>query len=347
VFADGYAPPLSPITIENRRHQLLLIATAVVKTGFPADQVVGLASLVEAKNAKAALQFFYERAGRQKTEALYNHAGLLRGIARHWVKADVPEREVIESLCRRLAVKKSGMTAKNRMLLRQFDDPANVDALLNLPSRILAGVKRIDRGGRRDPMRVMFAVAIEFLIMAPMRIKNLTSLEIGRHIVRTSHGTSHVVHLVVPGEEVKNGEPLELPLPQETADLLDLYLLKYHARLGHAESPWLFPGRGGNRQNTEGFSGRISEFILRETGIRMHVHLFRHLAVKLHCTDHPEDVETARRILGHRSIKTTLRAYSDFKTTTAHKQYDGTVSNLRESFRKPSARRSGTAHGAP
>lgn len=332
-FAADYAPPLSPATIEARRPQLLQLATAVVKSGHPAERITGLAALVEPANAETALRFFWERAKHEKKESLYNHAVLLRGIARHWVKQSDDDREALESLCRNLAVKKSGMTAKNRELLRKFDDLANVDALLGLPDRIVKAVRRNDRGGRRDAMRVMFAVAIEFLIVAPMRIKNLASLEQARHIVRTRHGAAHVAHLVIPGNEVKNGEPLELPLPEEASNLLDLYLRDYHARLSPIASPWLFPGWGGKRQNTEGFSQRISKFILAETGIKMHVHLFRHLAVKLHLEAHPEDVETARRILGHKSLKTTMRAYADIKTASAFRQYDGMIATLREDAR--------------
>lgn len=345
-FAADYAPPLSPATIEARRPQLLQLATAVVKSGHSAERITGLAALVEPANARAALLFFWERAEHQKKESLYNHAVLLRGIARHWVKQSDDDREALESLCRNLAVKQTGMTDKNRELLRKFDDLANVDALLGLPDRIVRAVRRNDRGGRRDAMRVMFAVAIEFLIVAPMRIKNLASLEQARHIVRTRHGAAHITHLVIPGKEVKNGEPLELPLPEEATNLLDLYLRDYHARLSPIASPWLFPGWGGKRRNTEGFSARISKFILAETGIKMHVHLFRQLAVKLHLEAHPEDVETARRILGHKSLKTTMRAYADIKTTSAFRQYDGMIAALREDARTRPWRGGAAARGA-
>jgi integrase len=238
------------------------------------------------------------------------------------------------------------MTDKNRRLLRQFDDPANIDALLGLPNRIVRDVQQNDQGGRRDAMRVMFAVAIEFLIVAPMRIKNLTSIEQARHIVRTRHGAAHITHLVIPGDEVKNGEPLELPLPEEAAKLLELYLREYHARLSPAASTWLFPGWAGKRRHSEGFSARISKFIFAETGIKMHVHLFRHLAVKLHLEAHPEDVETARRILGHKSLKTTMRAYADIKTASAFRQYDGMIATMREDARARSGRDRGAVRGA-
>ena len=85
------------------------------------------------------------------------------------------------------------------------------------------------------------------------------------------------------------------------------------------------------------FRALISAFVLRETGINMHVHLFRHLAVNLHLDANPEDVETARRILGHKSLRTTLRAYADMKTAAAFKRYDEMISTLRERGHKQAA----------
>ena len=66
--------------------------------------------------------------------------------------------------------------------------------------------------------------------MAPIRLKNLVGLHIDDHIQRTraSDGT---VHLVIPGEQVKNGEPLDYCLPRETTELLDTYIRDFRPRL--------------------------------------------------------------------------------------------------------------------
>ena len=341
-FADDYVPSLRPATIELRRQQILHIATGLVRSGYPAEKVTGLAVLAQPETARPALRFFWDRAGGTSTERLYQLAIVLRGIAKHWVKpGDAAAIEKLEALCKGLVVKKRGMSDKNRERLRQFDDAGNVDGLLDLPDRVMRRVRKEDRGGHRDAVRVAFALAIELLIVAPIRIKNLTSLEPERHLVRTRLGRDAVVHLVIPGEEMKNGEPYEMALPKESADLLDEYLRTYRSRLTPVPSPWLFPGYGGKRRHTEAFARLISEFVLRETGIRMHVHLFRHLAVKLHLEAHPEDVETARRILGHKSLRTTLRAYADVKNATAFRRYDELIATLRERSRQraPAPRR--------
>ena len=62
----------------------------------------------------------------------------------------------------------------------------------------------------------------------------------------------------------------------------------------------------------------------------MNVHMFRHLAATLHLKMHPDDLETARRILGHKSLATTMRFYAEMKTAVAFQRYDGMIAALRD-----------------
>jgi integrase len=334
-FADDYAVSAKPSTVAMRRKQILQIATALVSAGQPTSAVTDLATLVSLPNAKLALRFFLDRNKGKQTKYLHQQALILKTIARHWVKVDSDHIEELGKFCRNLAVKNTGMTDKNRERLRQFDNPANVDALLNLPSRVLREIRQKDPGGRREGLRVMFAYAVELLIIAPMRIDNLAGLEIARHFKRTHNGPTGTVHLVIPAHETKNATPYELALPKETTAFLADYLASYHKRLSPEPSLWLFPNEQGQRRNTTSFATDIQQFIMRETGIRMNVHLFRHLAAKLHLEAHPEDIETPRRILGHRNVTTTLRSYAETKSAAAFRRYDGVIAGLRDRSRIP------------
>jgi integrase len=329
-FAENYLPALRPKTVKSRRKQILQLASAAVHHGCPIQEMATLADLVKAENVERALRFLWERGGEVKKESLHQQAILLRNLARHWTKAGPSDLKYAEERCRAFAVKKNGMVEKNRLLLKQFDDPANVDALLSLPARLLREVQDHDKGGRRDAVRVASALAIELLINAPIRVENLTELKWEGHFLRSRLGPDHIVHLSIKGGEIKNEEPFEVELPKGCADFLDLYLQAYRPRLTPVPSPWLFPGYGGECRNIVCFSRYISKLIHRETGIVMHVHLFRALAVKFHLDAHPEDVETARRILGHKSLKTTLRAYADMKNKTAFRRFDAMISEMRE-----------------
>lgn len=330
LLADDYVPSTKPSTMHMRRKQILQIATALAAAGVPVQDITALAVMVEVANAKLALRFFLDRAGKQATKYLHQQALLLKTIARHWVKAQPAQVEALGAICRQLAPKHTGMTDKNRARLRQFDSRANVDALLNLPSRVLREVGQDDPGGRREALRVMFALAVELLTVAPVRIDNLAGLEIERHFLHIRSGVTSVVHLVIPAAETKNGAPYEVALPEVTAAVLASYCTTYHPRLSPGPSRWLFPNAQGERRDTTAFATEISRFVLRETGIQMNVHLFHHLAVKLHLEAHPEDVETARRILGHKSVTTTLRSYVEVKSAAAFRRYDHVIQTLRE-----------------
>ena len=61
----------------------------------------------------------------------------------------------------------------------------------------------------------------------------------------------------------------------------------------------------------------------------MNVHLFRHLAAMLYLTERQDDPETVRRILGHKSLTTTLRYYAELKTAFAFARYEEVIRNLR------------------
>jgi hypothetical protein len=247
-FADDYAKSARPSTVAQRRKQILQSGSALVQSGFPIEKLVSLAVLVKPANAKLALRWFWTRAGKKSTTSIHDRAIFLAGVARHWVRAPADQIDELTKLSRGLKVKKGGLTDKNRERLRQFDDEVNLDALLNLPSRVLRQVRQKDGGGRDEALRVMYALAVEILIMAPMRVKNLTGLEMDRHLVRTRPGPKGVVHIVIPKEAVKNDEPYETELPQETADLLAVYLKNYRPRLASAPSPWLFPNDEGKRR---------------------------------------------------------------------------------------------------
>lgn len=329
-FSDDYAGSAKASTVELRRKQLLQIATALVRSGVPAEQIVDLAVLVTPDNTRRALRYLYDRAGGQSTASIHERAILLHTIAKNGVKVGEAQLRPLAELMRGLAVKKKGMTDKNRARLRQFDDKIVVQALLTLPYRVLREVERADMGRRRDALRVMAALAVELLIVAPVRVKNLTSLEIDRHIVRTRLGADTPVHLVIPAEEVKNDAPCEMVLPPETVQLLDHYLLTYRPRLADVPSPWLFPNDQGGRRVITRLSTGIKEFLQAEVGIEMNVHLFRHFAMKLHFAKHPDDLETARRLLGHKSLATTLRFYTELKSPAAFERYDATIAGLRQ-----------------
>jgi integrase len=341
-LSADYAPSVKPSTTENRRQCLRQLASALVVSGFPVLKVTGLAALVEPDNATAALQFFLDRNG-GKTPQLENLAQLLCTIARHWVKAPAHDK-LLRQVTSNLRDERKGMTAKNRACMRQFTHLENRYALLTLPARVAEHVRRHDQDRKGEAVRLMLALAVEILIKGAPRINNLAGLEVERHLVRVRRAGKVHWHILVPEGETKTGVRFEMRISPETAKLLTSYLENYRERVCSPAGIYLFPGRGGGRRSTESFGQMITEFVNRETGLKMTPHQFRHLVGALHLQLHPEDIETVRQMLGHKSTRTTLKAYADIFTEAAQRRWDETIATCRttaesECKQRPSARR--------
>jgi len=57
-------------------------------------------------------------------------------------------------------------------------------------------------------------------------------------------------------------------------------------------------------------------------------HQFRHLAAKLYLDQHQDGCETVRRLLGHKSLETTMRYYRELETVLAGKRYAALLEEL-------------------
>ena len=145
--------------------------------------------------------------------------------------------------------------------------------------------------------------------------------------------TTDLVHIVIPGHEVKNEQDLEFPLPSETVRLLDLYLRDFHPRLSDSPSPWLFPGRkNGLPKAVMTLGEQVKAHVFKATGLRVNLHLFRHMTAKLYLDQNPGEYEVVRRHLGHCDMATTTRFYAGTEGAAASRHFDDEILKLRRSL---------------
>jgi integrase len=329
LFAATARKPASPLTLKDNRLQLLQLAAALVHTGRDPATLTGLADLLEIEAAKTALTFLWQRKNQQKTGQLHRFALLLIKLAKHWVKVPPEQLEALRQLRKLLTPESTGMTARNRALLRVFDDPANVAQLIQLPETLVrrhAGAAWVSYDAA---LQVQSALVIAILLVAPLRVKNLAGLTLDRHIVRARRGVRAVRHLVVPAHEVKNASPLEFELPEPVQRLLDLYVTRYRPVLAQAPPSCLFPARQGGAKPPAQLGAQIQRLIRQETGFKLNIHLFRHLAAKLFLRAHPGEYETVRLLLGHKSLLTTVRSYCGLEQADAMRRYDQVLKRYR------------------
>jgi integrase len=325
--------PLRPGSIKTYNQLLRAYLSALVHSGRPVSSLQSLADVVAVDVVKIGLRFFIARSDGKASQRAYHVARLLTSVARHWVRVDDEHLQQLRFICRRLDPGKPGLTDKNRNRLRQFDDPLNVRALVTLPQRVLARHNNRPTHSARDALNVQSALAVELLLMVPMRIGNLANLDLERNILRTRARGKGVVHLFVPGEDVKNGMTIEAELPPETVKLLNVYLERYRPLLLARPSSMLFPSPSGGAKSRYSLSAQVQKFILHECGLRVNAHLFRHVAAKLYLDAHPGAYGLIRLVHGHSSVETTTRSYCGTETAAAMRHFDEHVLRLR---RQPS-----------
>ena len=335
VLKEGAAKPCSPRTIKDDEENLRAFISALDQRGRKASTLPDLPALLEPNTLRDGLRFFLDRKEGKTSAYTFSIANTLVALARH-LRAQTPpfideaRLEDVEALRKKLAYKQKGVTTKNKALLRLFTDPRNVAKLLFLPSRLLEGVSLKGRPTVYDALRVRWALAIEILLVFPIREKNLVTLHLKNNIVRTGTHKNAKVLIVIPADDVKNGFELEVDLPQETIDLLDLYLERYRPLLVRDGGDWLFPGETGGHMHPRGFGEQLKRVIHRETGLPVNVHFFRHFSAKLWLDHNPGQFEVMQYALGHKSTKTLLKFYAEFSSIKALALYDGHLLKLRE-----------------
>jgi integrase len=328
----GNAPdPASPITLRCHRTWLLEIASALVLSGRDISSISSLKELVAVDAAKDALKFFWRRNGERKTGQLHNFARLIVSIAKYWVKVPTGHLEALRDIRREVDPGKGDMTERNRMRLRVFNDPVNVERLVNLPERMMRPVARLSKPGYNDAVDAQTAVAIAIQLVAPLRAKNLAGLRLDQHLIHSRPGRGAVVHLVIPAGEVKNENPLEFQLAPDVVRILKLYLKKFRPLLVTDGSSYLFPARQGGAKTSAQLAEQIKRAIKIETGLIMNVHLFRHVCAYLFLKAHPGEYETVRLLLGHSSLAVTVRAYCGLERDDAVRRYDNLLATYRRS----------------
>ena len=327
--ASGPARPLKPLTVKTRREQVRWFASALVHRGRDPASLRTLSDLVPIDTVKDGLRFLLDRRGGKPTRHLQNMAYTLRSMAQ-WAGAGADVLAEITRVRRRLSPGPIGLTQKNRTTLRQFDDPRNIDALLSLPTALLARARR-----RRGPpslyaaLDVQVAVAIELLLVAPVRIGNLVSVQLSRNLVQMRRNGPQ--HLVFPSADVKNEEDLEFPLPAETTELVELYCSEFRPRLSADPGDWLFPGENGAHKRPATLAVQVGKRVRAVTGLIVTPHQFRHVAAKLFLDANPGGYEVVRRVLGHRKNQTTTTFYAGLESAAAVRHFDAEILRLRSS----------------
>lgn len=328
LFAEGGPDKaLRPVSIRNVQMHLRQFLGALVEVGMSPEDCASLRVVVTATNIKRAAQQIHNRRKLNRAPVgLFNMTASLLALARHHLQLPEAELAAIKNIKSRLAPEQSGMTPKNSERLGQLHDHHNVIRLVTLPKALLEEQAVERPTAATSPHRAMFAVAICILLACPMRMKNLASLDIEKHLTVHGTGSRRTYSIRIDAQEVKNGVPIELQLSKSNSEMLQVYLEQFRHRLSDSPSTALFPQKGNGKPRDEANLGKaISTEVLRHTGLEINPHLFRHIAAYLYLKERPGDFETVRRLLKHKKLQTTMEFYAELSSQWVHDHYDTVV----------------------
>jgi integrase len=338
---------LRPATVVQYRNALIMLASALVRSGVPVEELTSIAVLVRPDHVQKALKFLYERSGNRVSTYVHVVAFRARHIAAHIGLPEEDRARLGEILAwvNRAAPPKRGLADKNRKLLEHLDDPAFVHRLVTLPSKLMAAARqstafRLALSLARD------AVAIEILLACSMRVGDLVDLRLGETIRKFGEGSAARWVIDLPGDKVKNAQPMRYTLPPESGPLIEEYLRDWHHRwCGHGVA-WLFPDSKGGHAQGKLLSASIAKRARRYVGARITAHQFRHLAAELYLREDPNGIGIVSQHLGHRDLNTTRRFYAREQTRIATQRYHEVLAKQR-SAAPPRRRRSRKPGGKP
>ena len=329
--------PLRPASLFSRAVQIHEYCSALFHAGYDVSKLTSLADLIAPDAVDAGLSWFLDV--RKAERQAHGISVILVILAKHWVKLSGEPLKDLQEVCKSLNKTPRGMTAKNRQRMHQFDDAEVLDALIKLP-RTLRKVAEKTKTDCKRALLIQTAVAIEILLMAPIRLTNLSHLEVGRHIIRMRKG---VVRLSIPEDEIKNEQAYDVVFLPETSALIEHYIDKHLPVLQRGKpSSWLFPGYKGPKAHPP-LRKQIMDTIKRHCGAVLHPHGFRHLIAKLILDAEPGAYGKARLVLNHTSTSTTERVYSGTENAAATRHYDRQILERRGPWKPDDATRGAKA----
>jgi integrase len=166
---------------------------------------------------------------------------------------------------------------------------------------------------------------IAVLAYVPIRPKNLTSLEIGRHLVLERDRW----FVLVPREETKSGKRVQFELPEALIPYLKLYLENVRPGIlagKKLHALWVSPKRGplsyvGITKSFARLSGHL--------GVRISPHDARDAAVNTWAIARPDQICVARDLLYHSKLDTT-GLYNRARGIEASRTYRQMIREIRK-----------------
>jgi integrase len=328
---------LAPQTLRLQRAHIHSAVTAVSAARIPVAQLTSLARLVEPEILRAILRHRWKEDGGALSAYTDGVAITLIAIAVEWVKAPADLVATLKALRRKLGKLPSGLTEKNKAVLRKFEDPRLLSALVELPDRLWPAARR-GLPKSRPFIDLQSALAIDLLVHVPLRMQNLSALNFNEHL-HWPQGPRNPALITFRSDETKNEVVLDFALPTVLSDRLHAYRNEIAPAVIGKRPDAVFVTATGSPRSQAAVSVAIEKTVLKYLGVKVTPHQYRHLAAKLALDAYPGAYEHVRQLLGHTNLRTTTSFYAGLDTRRAGRAHADLVMKLRESKLGPRRRR--------
>jgi integrase len=172
-----------------------------------------------------------------------------------------------------------------------------------------------------------------FLAYHPLRLSNLASLRIGRHLLVQEDQ----VLLKVEASETKARKFIEQELSPRLSLVVRRYINRHRKVLLRARGRWHAPGadmfwisRDGSPCGEKTFRNIVGKYLVGPNGQAVSPHLFRSMAATSVSIEAPESVDLIPAILSHSSHRTAEQYYNLADSLDASRDFNSELEAIRE-----------------
>jgi site-specific recombinase XerD len=171
---------------------------------------------------------------------------------------------------------------------------------------------------------------IALLAATALRLKNLTALDIDRHV----HIQPDGIRIVVPAHEVKTRRSLSIPLPRSLKAPFLHYLNVIRPRLlGDIRHDRLWVTKDGAPMPDGAVAKQIKHWTRKKLGRAINPHLFRDCVATSLAHGDADGIRTAQGVLGHTTSATTETHYIQAAQERALTRHQEILRQVRRSAR--------------
>ena len=316
-------------SINLRREHIHSSVHAGTAAGIELEKFTSLAMLVEPDTVRVVLRQLWRQYGNRLSARTHGIAVTLVAIASEWVKLPTEKIAELKRLQSKLGTLPPGLTEKNRALLRKFDDPRLLAALVQLPDTLWHRARRGLATLRWPFIDLQNALAIDLLIHVPLRMKNLSAMRFDTHL-HWPQGRHKPALVTFRADETKNDIVLEFEIPTVLADRLHAYRNEIAPAVTGRRPDAVFVTFKGKPRTQEAIKVAIEKTLMKHLGVKITPHQFRHLAAKIVLDANPGAYELVRQLLGHKNVKTTTNNYAGIDTRRAGRAHADLIIKIRE-----------------